>query len=641
MELRDERRRRTLILRLVPPAALLALVALAASGARAQDGGSSADGGVAPDDGGVTAVRDVRVFDGESVTPGGTVVIRGDSIAAVGPDVAVPEGAAVVEGAGRTLLPGLIDAHAHTFAPSMLEASLAFGVTTVLDMFTDPTMAQRWREEQASGGAHGRAHIFSAGVLATAPGGHGTQFGLQIPTIESSDEAASFVEARIEEGSDWLKIVYDDGGLYGLDIPTIDEATLDALVAAAHARGLLAVVHVSTLEAARDAVDAGADGLAHVWSDSVPDRAFVRRMASDGVFVVPTLSVIRSTAGTPGGASLLEDDRIAPLLTASARQQLDRGFDFRADARVSDAAAASSVDMMAEAGVPILAGTDAPNPGTAHGASVHGELERLVEAGLTPTEALRSATSVPARAFGLDGRGRVTPGQRADLLLVQGDPTGDVTRTRAIVAVWKGGERFDRQAYGDRVAAARGEGGGGRGDGGGGGKTPDLPDDATISDFEAGTPTTAFGSDWIRTSDQMMGGSSTAELAVVEGGAAGTSRALRIHGEIKEGTRFAWGGAMFRPGGASMSPVDLSWARGIRFRARGDGGRYRVMLFTESSGRRPLTVSFTAGDAWETHDFPWSDFHGSDGSGVVGVAVVGGPAPGGYGLTIDQVELLE
>ncbi len=81
------------------------------------------------------------------------------------------------------------------------------------------------------------------------------------------------------------------------------------------------------------------------------------------------------------------------------------------------------------------------------GASIHRELELLVQAGLSPTAALRAATSVPARVFGLEDRGRIAPGLRADLLLVEGDPTVDILATRNIIAIWKHGEQFDREVY--------------------------------------------------------------------------------------------------------------------------------------------------------------------------------------------------
>ena len=113
----------------------------------------------------------------------------------------------------------------------------------------------------------------------------------------------------------------------------------------------------------------------------------------------------------------------------------------------------TAIPPLAAAHVPILAGTDLGNPGTAAGASLHGELEYLVEAGLTPVQALIAATSAPADSFRLTDRGRIAPGLRADLLLVDGDPSTDVLATRNILAIWKGGVMYDRQAWRDRVAS--------------------------------------------------------------------------------------------------------------------------------------------------------------------------------------------
>jgi imidazolonepropionase-like amidohydrolase len=109
--------------------------------------------------------------------------------------------------------------------------------------------------------------------------------------------------------------------------------------------------------------------------------------------------------------------------------------------------AAASMTRLTGRGVPILAGSDPPNTGTAWGASMHRELALMVAAGLSPTEALKAATSVPAQVFGLHDRGRIAPGLRADLLLVEGDPVNDILATRNIVGIWKQGVRFDREAY--------------------------------------------------------------------------------------------------------------------------------------------------------------------------------------------------
>jgi imidazolonepropionase-like amidohydrolase len=104
--------------------------------------------------------------------------------------------------------------------------------------------------------------------------------------------------------------------------------------------------------------------------------------------------------------------------------------------------------------VPILAGTDSPVPGTAYGASLHGELALLVRAGATPTQALAAATSVAAHVFHLSDRGLIKPGLRADLVLVQGDPTKDISASRNIVAVWKKATQMHRDMF-DRIEAGR------------------------------------------------------------------------------------------------------------------------------------------------------------------------------------------
>jgi imidazolonepropionase-like amidohydrolase len=578
----------------------------------------------------LTAIRNVRVFDGGRVVSNATVVIRDGLIAAVGTNVAVPDGARVVDGAGRTLLPGFIDSHTHTIAPAVLENALVFGVTTQLDMFTVSSLATQLRAEQAAGRAASRADLLSSGTVATAPRGHGTQYGVAIPTISSPDSADAFVRARVAEGSDYIKIIVDDFSVYGRKIPTLDEATMRALVAAAHKHGKLAVVHVSTLATARQAVAAGADGLVHIWMDSLPDDALVAEMVRRNTFVVPTLTVRESVAGVATGASLLADERIAPMLGPEERAQLKGHFP-APPSGASFAPSKAALAKLARGGVRILAGTDAPNPGTAHGASMHRELELLVEAGLTPTAALAAATAAPAEAFGLRDRGRVEPGRRADLVLVDGDPTTDIRATRAIVQVWKAGVSYDRAAYRARVAAQLESAA----------KTsaPTIAAGGTISDFDAGTTTTAFGTSWVQTTDAMMGGKSTASMRVIAGGAAGTSHALEVSGEIEASLPFAWGGAMFFPGTPPMTPTNLSASKGIRFHARGDGKTYRVLLFWRGGGQAPSTRTFTAGPEWQELSFPWSDFRGSDGSDVMGIAIVGGPAAGPYRLLIDQVRL--
>ena len=152
------------------------------------------------------------------------------------------------------------------------------------------------------------------------------------------------------------------------------------------------------------------------------DRADAEEAMSDavraGIFVIPTLTVTESLLDMGGGAELAADPRVAPLLTPAQGGGLRSGF---GGAPSPDAmrGVLDRVGALHAAGVPLLAGSDAPNPGTAHGASVHREIELLVRAGLSPVEALRAATAAPADAFGLDDRGRIAPGMKADLVLVR------------------------------------------------------------------------------------------------------------------------------------------------------------------------------------------------------------------------------
>jgi imidazolonepropionase-like amidohydrolase len=571
--------------------------------------------------------REARVFTGDVVLDGTDVLVRDGRIAALGRDLTAP-GVEVIDARGRTLLPGLIDAHTHAFGDALKEA-LVFGVTTSLDMFTEAGLARAYRAEQEAGTATDRADLFSAGTLVTAPGGHGTEYGFPIPTISRPGDAQAFVDARIAEGSDWIKIVYDDGSAFGINWPTLDEATLRAVIAAAHVREKLAVVHVSRAADARTALDAGADGLVHLFVDRPPPGDIAQVARERGAFVIPTLVVLRSITGTGGGAPLLEDERLLSYLTPANRVQLRQAFPARTGANAPRYEhGVDAVRALHAAGVPLLAGTDAPNPGTAHGAALHRELELLVEAGLTPLEALRAATAEPARIFGLNDRGRIAEGLRADLVLVDGDPTSDITATRAIAGVWKGGVRADRQAWAEAVAAAVAAQ-----------STPSQGlADGLISDFESGAPVAAFGTAWSVTTDAMAGGTSTGSMTVVDGGANGSARSLRINGTVTDAVSYGWAGAMWSPGAAPMQPADLSSKKEIVFSARGEGATYRVLVFAESSGMTPLMHEFTAGPEWQELVVPWTEL-GTDGRGVMAIMILGGPQAGAFALQVDNVRL--
>jgi imidazolonepropionase-like amidohydrolase len=570
------------------------------------------------------AITNVHVFDGVRRLPKGVVVVRDGKIVAAGPDAAIPEGAALVNGSGGTLLPGFIDSHTHVFGDA-LERALVFGVTTELDMFSTPALARERRAEQAKpGGAPGRADLFSAGTLATAPGGHGTQYGMPIPTLTRPDEAQAWVDARIAEGSDYVKIVLESGVAYGGTIPSLDHATMAALVEAAHRRGKLAVVHISSAADAKAALAAGADGLVHLFSDRAADPDFAKIAAGHKSFVVPTLTVLSSSNGVAGGKPLISDLRLRGYLLPNEITNLETAFPARTAGGMP--VAYDTIRQLKAAGVPILAGTDAPNPGTAHGAAIHRELELLVEAGLTPAEAIAAATAAPAKAFRLEDRGRIAAGLRADLVLVGGDPTKDVTATRDIIRIWKGGVPVERPLAPAPTAAAA--------------PAPTPAVGGLISDFEDGTTAARFGSGWTESTDAMRGGASTVRQEVVEGGAE-SGRALEISGEVRKGFSFPWSGAIFFPGPQPMAPADLSATGALVFWARGDGQTYQVMIFARSLGMIPSRQTFVAGPEWQRHEISWKDFPGVDPTGISGIFFGAGPEPRAFRFRIDDVSALQ
>lgn len=389
----------------------------------------------------MTTIVNARVFDGTAVRDWTSVRFDGGLITECSVASAAREGDEVVDAGGGTVLPGLIDAHVH-LVPGALAQSLAFGVTTVLDMFSKPD-AVAAAEEQA-GSRSDVADVRSSGVGATAPDGHPSALYAPIPTLMAPDQAERFVADRIAEGSHYLKVISGVGGLW----PSLDSDTIAALVTAAHARGLLVVAHVSSTAGLEQVVSAGVDVVAHVPADTVLDEALVARVAEAGIAVGPTLATIENTLGEPGGAAVAGDPRLAEALGAAWTRRLTAGGPGpRRWNTPPYSQARDNVRRLADAGVALLAGTDAPNPGTVFGASLHRELELLVGCGLSPARALAAATTEPARVFGLPDRGRVAVGRRADLVLVFGDPVADITATRAIERVWRGGAACDRRAF--------------------------------------------------------------------------------------------------------------------------------------------------------------------------------------------------
>lgn len=403
-----------------------------------------------------TAITGAEVFDGHETLGVLDVIIENGRIAGLG--TAIPADARIVDGRGATLLPGLIDAHVHT-GPDALALALRFGVTTELEMQGTNT-----RDNRAHITADDTlADVRSSGFAITPPGGHPSELfppgfrpgpppGAEpagrpplIPLSTNPEQAAAFIPQLIERGSDYIKFMVDDGSVEGHPgLPVLDQATLNAGVAEAKRHGMLTIAHTLTVDATRMAIEAGIDGLAHLFMDRPHAEEIIDMIGRAGVFVVPCVVLNASMMGITG-SELADDPRVAARLDEAWDTALRSSFGHYPQGSIDDVLA--TVKALADAEVDILAGTDASLPlpflgGLAHGASLHHELQYLVRAGLTPVRALRAATTVPARRFGLTDRGRIAEGLRADLLLVDGDPTTTITDTLNTRAVWRRGTRL-------------------------------------------------------------------------------------------------------------------------------------------------------------------------------------------------------
>lgn len=363
-------------------------------------------------------------MDAERVLRDQVVLVAGDRIAAVGPagEVAIPPRAGIVDAQGAYVLPGLIDMHVH-IRRAELEAYVDHGVTSVRNMWGYASLPSVIADVAA--GRRLGPTIYSA-----SPGLDGTPaVWPETRIVDDPAVAAAAVADQVAAGWRFIK-VYNSLSL----------ASYDAIVAAAASRGIRVVGHVPNSVPIEHALDSGQASIEHLrgydlvltrsgqanaaaWADIDPARIpdLAARTAAAGTWNCPTLAIYEIfSRSLPGGPR--------------ERTVANRGAVVRA---------------LRDAGAPLLAGTDAGIDQTEAGSSIHDELAQLVAAGLTPYEAVRAATSGAAEFLGEPGEiGRVAPGLRADLLVVDRNPLEDVGALRAIEAVvlrgaWRsvGGDR--------------------------------------------------------------------------------------------------------------------------------------------------------------------------------------------------------
>jgi imidazolonepropionase-like amidohydrolase len=429
------------------------------------------------------ALTGVTVYDGLGGRPivNAVVIVRDGRIEAVGRKrkVAIPDGIDVVDLPGRFVTPGLVDTHVHysqtgwadgrpdvvdvreqhPYAIAMADcqahperfhrAFLHSGVTAVFDVGGYP-----WTRELAdqTEAAFDGPHIAATGpLLSTWDPDLGLVDQSQFVLMQDEQGARQAVQAHSAAGSDAIKVWFivqkpDDIEAFA---PLVHAAGEEAAEL-----GMPLVVHATSLETARTAIEAGARLLVHSVEDLPVDEDFVRAAVDGGVFYSPTLTVhdgyldlfshrlsesIKTQLASVDPSvrervllttELAPDERFGPESLALIETYFQQRRSVMAD----------NLLQLHQAGVPVVLGTDAGNPLTLHGPSVFGEMEAMQAAGMEPLAVLRAATSDAADAMGRgEDLGVIAPGRVADLLVLQDDPGEDIEHMRSIEHVMRGG----------------------------------------------------------------------------------------------------------------------------------------------------------------------------------------------------------
>ena len=423
-------------------AAALVSTLLAAAGVSLQTSHAQSPDGTA------VVLTGARLFDGTGRAPleQSTLVIRNGRIEAVGA-ATVPDDAVRIDLSGKTIVPGLINAHGHLNSDQsarpirdklvgQLRLYADYGVTTVVVLgvgANDLEDAVKLREEQEHGTLD-RARVFVAGP--------------SLRNLTTAGEARARVDSYADAGADIVKIHVTG------DPDDMTPAVYGALIDQAHTRGLRVASHLYFLQDARGLVDAGVDVIAHSVRDRDVDAALIAEINRRNVGYIPTLTrdlalfVYETTPAFFSDPFFLRGvnayRREMTLLSDPVRQQQIRaGSEQQAIKQALDQGK-RNLKTLSDAGVLIALGTDSgTNEGRWQGYFEHTELEMMVEAGLSPAQALVAATGGAARAMGLDRQlGTLQPGLWADLLVLNDNPIDDIRATRQIHSVWIAGRRL-------------------------------------------------------------------------------------------------------------------------------------------------------------------------------------------------------
>ncbi len=421
----------------------------------------------------ITVIQNARIIDAvsNSATENAILIIENGHIQNIGTagNITVPEGATVINMAGKTLMPGMINMHGHvgrryemaygpeyySFDTTHRDANsyLYFGVTHSTSLGQDwPPMMEFINAQRA--GQVGGAHLYTGEYGFTVTGGfQGNNPFAHKPN--TPEEARVMVQQIVANNPvSLIKMWVDD---QGGRVPKINPEVYGAIIDEAHKFGLSTFVHLSQVEDARELISRGIDVLAHIPRDIDIDAEFIQLAVDNGVVQTSNLVSLQGNRiylqpdflDNPG-LRLMFPDVIDIINTPEAiTQRLAGRTGVPPDPNVPPAGyvqATSNLSRLHQAGVPIVIGTDSGMAGQFQGIWEHRDMMLLVrDAGLTEMEAIQAATINGARALGIDSDyGSLETGKMADFIVLNSNPLDDINNSLDIDAVWMNGEEVDR-----------------------------------------------------------------------------------------------------------------------------------------------------------------------------------------------------
>jgi imidazolonepropionase-like amidohydrolase len=414
----------------------------------------------------VTVVTGATLIDGTTrpAIPDAVIIIDNGRIREAGASrsVAVPTGATVIDGQGKFIIPGLADMHHHLLSGSMqplpnrplvLRRMLAVGVTTV---FTPSIRQQDFAALKTASAADAApyARFFGTGPSITVKEDFfGRAEGAAAP--ETPAEAQAVVRELKAAGVHAIKIMRDDMSWARKDrVPLMKPEVLSALIEEAHRQQLKVFAHAPMLDAAKEVLRAGGDGLMHGIIDKPVDQEFLTLMKRNRASYVPTMGLYEDIADVAAWArrqavnwdkAALQPPRLYDGFTTSAGvMQFESSFNNAAFTRERLPVQRANVKAVFDAGIPIVLGTDTGFFGVLVGVATQIELELMVDAGLKPEDALRAATINAARMLGNEpSLGTIESGKAADFVILDADPRADIRNVARINRTFKGGVAYD------------------------------------------------------------------------------------------------------------------------------------------------------------------------------------------------------